>query len=69
MDDDEIFEGYRDGFKNEPEPGNNRSFSYWHGWRNGRADRTGEADAAQRELARDYFSSDLASPQDERGRE
>lgn len=34
---DEIFEGYRDGLAGEP-CGDNRSRSYWHGWRNGMVD-------------------------------
>lgn len=38
LDSDEIVEGYRDGRSGEPEPGNNRSRSYWHGWRNGMVD-------------------------------
>lgn len=38
LDGDEISEGYIDGFHGEPEPGNNRSRSYWHGWRNGACD-------------------------------
>lgn len=52
LDDGEILEGYRDGFAGEPEPGDNRSKSYWHGWRNGTSDRYHTADAAQRTLAR-----------------
>jgi hypothetical protein len=48
-----MVEGYMDGFRGEPEPGNNRTCSYWHGWRNGATDcRRREVDAAQRELAR-----------------
>lgn len=35
----EIIEGYWAGTDGWPEPGNNRSRSYWHGWRNGSADR------------------------------
>ena len=35
---DEIVEGYFDGFDNEPAPGDNRSKSYWHGYRNGQVD-------------------------------
>jgi len=35
LDDAEIQEGYRDGWTGEPEPGDNRSKSYWHGWRVG----------------------------------
>ena len=38
LDQDEIIQGYWDGLDNEPEPGNNRSRSYWHGWRNGMVD-------------------------------
>jgi chitinase len=49
----EVIEGYNDGRAAEPEPGNNRSMSYWHGWRNGHADRMCCPDAAQLELARD----------------
>lgn len=53
---DEVIEGYFDAFRGEasdPEPGDNRSLSYWHGWRNGRTDAGfAGADEAQRELAR-----------------
>jgi hypothetical protein len=31
LNDEEVVEGYFDGRKDEPEPGNNRSLSYWHG--------------------------------------
>jgi len=55
LDDAETVEGYRDGRAGDEEPGDNRSFSYWHGWRNGRADRNGKPDAAQRALAHDYL--------------
>jgi hypothetical protein len=55
LDDAEILEGYRDGFAGEAEPGNNRSKSYWHGWRNGAMDKGHlKLDAAARELARQY---------------
>jgi hypothetical protein len=37
LDEDEILEGYQDGMNNFP-CGDNRSRSYWHGWRNGMAD-------------------------------
>ncbi len=48
----EVIEGYWDGFNGEPEPGNNRSRSYWHGWRNGAVDgKHREKDAAQATLA------------------
>lgn len=48
LDESEILEGYRDGYDGEPEPGDNRSLSYWHGWRNGAVDGGHrEKDAAQ----------------------
>ena len=55
IDDAECTAGYLAGLNNEPEPGNTRSRSYWHGWRNGRMDGGhAEPDAAQDELARAY---------------
>ena len=38
LDDDELIEGYRDGSRGEPEPGDNRSYAYWHGWTKGALD-------------------------------
>lgn len=38
LSEDEIVEGYRDGLEGWAEPGDNRSLSYWHGWRNGAVD-------------------------------
>lgn len=60
----EIVEGYRDGYSGEPEPGNNRSRSFWHGWRNGAADaRRIESDQAMRQLAAEVVASHyLRSP-------
>lgn len=58
LDEAEMLEGYWDGFKGAPEPGNNRSRSYWHGWRNGAVDgRHRQGDAAQAELARAVVGS------------
>jgi hypothetical protein len=57
LDEKEVVEGYCDGLNGEREPGNNRSFSYWHGWRNGRTDRGGKPDDAQVELAHDVVRS------------
>ncbi len=34
----EVIEGYGDGFRGEPEPGDNRSYAYWHGWTKGALD-------------------------------
>mgnify|MGYP000243368493 CR=1 FL=1 len=53
MDLGEIIDGYHDGLDGAPEPKGNRSKSYWHGWRNGTADRTVKPDEAQIELVRD----------------
>ena len=58
LDDDEIVEGYRAGLHapfGTPEPGSDKSRSYWHGWRNARVD-SGFAvsDGAQRQLSREY---------------
>ncbi len=38
LDLDEMVEGYWDGYRGEPEPGDNRSLAFWHGWRNGAVD-------------------------------
>jgi hypothetical protein len=38
LDDAEVLEGYEAGREGWPEPGDNRSLSYWHGWRTGSAD-------------------------------
>lgn len=57
LDDAELLEGYRDGLGGEPEPGNNRSLAYWHGWRNGAVDRGRRPiDAEQAALARDIVA-------------
>lgn len=54
----EMVEGYLDGFQNEPQPGDNRSYSYWHGWRNGMVDgKHAEGDGAQAALAHDVVKT------------
>lgn len=51
---DEILEGYRDGYWGDLKCGDNRSRSYWHGWRNGRVDGGyAETDDAQMLLVHD----------------
>lgn len=58
LDDAEVVEGYHDGRANEPEPGDNRSFAYWHGWRNGMIDGGHmKGDAASAALAHDVIES------------
>ena len=52
LDDDEMVEGYLDGRKGDPEPGDNRSKSYWHGWRSGNADFNGRSTPEGRALAK-----------------
>jgi hypothetical protein len=38
IDMDEATKGYRAGFDGDPEPSNDVTYSYWHGWRNGAVD-------------------------------
>lgn len=38
LDDTEMVSGYLAGFKNDAEPGSDKSKSFWHGWRNGMID-------------------------------
>ncbi len=58
LDDAEVLVGYRDGLEGDQEPGDNRSLSYWHGWRNGRVDGGHTLkDAAQARLAREVVRS------------
>jgi hypothetical protein len=48
-------EGYFDGLHDEPEPTGNRSKAYWHGWRNGMADKGRiKSDAAMQRLAHEF---------------
>ena len=50
---DDMVEGYRDGLDlNSPEPSDNRSHSYRHGFANGRDDRAHEPRASAQELRR-----------------
>lgn len=56
LDDEDVVSGYFDGLRGEPEPGNNRSRSYWHGWKNGMVDsRRREQDEHQAALAKEVF--------------
>ena len=58
LDPEEMIEGYWDGKNGEPEPGNNRSFAHWHGWRNGAVDGGHrEPDAAGAALAHDVIET------------
>jgi hypothetical protein len=60
LDSAEIVEGYLDGLADpDNEPGDNRSKSYWHGWRNGSLDRSGRPDPAALALAK---AAEAASP-------
>lgn len=42
----EMLDGYLSGLMREPEPGNNRSHSFRHGWKNGRDDKNKSPRAA-----------------------
>ena len=57
LNDADIKEGYRDGRAGDP-CGDNRSRSYWHGWRNGMMDsHRMESDWASQRLAHEYIKS------------
>ncbi len=59
LDEAEMVEGYRDGYRGDPEPQGNRSRSYWHGWRNGAVDgKHRDLDPAQMVLVRAVLSKD-----------
>tara|TARA_B100001939_G_C16629384_1_gene482766 strand:+ start:286 stop:504 length:219 start_codon:yes stop_codon:yes gene_type:complete len=59
LNNEEVVEGYLDGLENAPEPHGNRTYSYWHGWRNGMVDGGfREKDDAQILLAHDYVHGD-----------
>lgn len=62
LDDAEVLEGYQDGLSGEAEPGDNRSLSYWHGWRNGTADRTHKPDDAMCALIREVAPCGVVKP-------
>lgn len=63
LDSMEIMKGYRAGFEGWPEPGDNSSDSYWHGWRNGAVDAGHrEKDPAQAALAFDVMEKGLKGP-------
>lgn len=57
LDEKEMVDGYLSGFSGDGEPGNNHSFSFWHGWRNGHSDRTGKVDISSQRLAHDVMRS------------
>jgi len=54
LEDEDMVAGYISGLNGDDEPGNDKSRSYWHGWRNGRSDRGfTPVDDAQKQLARE----------------
>jgi len=53
MDSEEMVRGYREGLKGFQ--AESLRPAYQHGWNNGIADRTGEPDSDQHELAREYL--------------
>jgi hypothetical protein len=58
---DEMVEGYLDGFDfDNPDPSDNRSNSYRHGFANGRADKTGKLAFASAQIARDEAEKAMA---------
>ncbi len=58
LDIDDLRAGYWEGFNGEPEPGDNRSPSFWHGWRNGAVDGSyREKDVDQAAIAREAIQA------------
>ena len=56
LENNEVVLGYMDGRNNDPKPNDNRTYSYWHGWRNGMVDGGHtEKDTSQILLAKDYL--------------
>lgn len=54
---DDVVDGYRAGYRGESEPGNDKSRSFFHGWRNGRVDGGHDKiDARQTEFARAWVA-------------
>lgn len=52
LDTNDIVDGYWHGFYGNPEPGSDKSRSFWHGWRNGMVDsKRMEMDCHMRQLA------------------
>lgn len=61
LNEDECLAGYLAGLHDASEPGNDKSRSFHHGWRNGRVDRGhAEPDAAQREYAKSHVRAQRA---------
>jgi hypothetical protein len=58
LDEAEMLAGYYAGFSGDPEPGSDRSRSFWHGWRNGRVDGGhDQIDCHQVKLAREVVGT------------
>lgn len=58
LDQDEMVEGYRAGLEGTAEPGSDKSRAYWHGWRNGMADKGRlPFDGAMARLAREVVGT------------
>jgi hypothetical protein len=58
LNDEEILQGYRDGWDCADEPGSDKSRSYWHGWRNAQTDKgRAQPDIHQQRLAAQYVGA------------
>ena len=61
LDEADCVAGYRAGLDGSPEPGSDKSKSYWHGWRNGMMDKGRlPIDGAARNLAHEFVRSQRA---------
>jgi len=62
LDDQEMIEGYWSGRDGDPEPGDNRSLAFWHGWRNGAVDfKHRQIDAEQMKIAGEFVAKGRAA--------
>lgn len=69
LDPAELLEGFLDGMSDAPEPGDNRSRAYWHGWRVGMMDKGRiEIDPDHRALVRDVAPNGVLKISDDRRR-
>lgn len=73
LDADEIMQGFLNFRPDDPEPGNNHSRAYWHGWMNRKNDHDNVSTTAGRKLARAVIDrgdfANLLKPAERRARE
>jgi hypothetical protein len=67
LDHDQVVEGYASAERGDPEPGENRGRSYWHGWRCRMMDYGYIVpDEGHRRLVREYLDRQKPTPEPQR---